>query len=196
MARRSHGRRKSRILRQLFPSLLLLPVIVLLTGVSWAGAENRGATPEPMSTSGHGGSPIADWVEDVDDEVDDADDDLNNASLTIGTSEGPLSEPDLSSVEARLDHALAAIDRILDPNQSPSLDPPDAGTVDTSVNPTTLQGYARECLDRIRDAGDELDSSVVDAKVVGTHLRTIRHLITRTSPHSYRSKAGITSGGG
>ena len=196
MASSSQNGRKLLNGRRLAPSLLLSIAIVLLTGGSWAGTADQTPSTEPMTVNAYPASPIADWSDDFDDVVDDTDDDLLVASNTVGTSQGPLSDADLSLVEARLDSALATIDQILDPNQFPSLDPSDAGIVDTSVNPATLQGYARECLSRIQDAGDELDSSVVDAKVVGTHLRTIRYLITRSSPHSYRSKAGITSGSG
>jgi hypothetical protein len=33
---------------------------------------------------------------------------------------------------------------------------------------------------------------VIDDKVIGSHLKTIRHLVTRSDPHNYRSVAGIT----
>ena len=106
-------------------------------------------------------SPIADWIDDLDDDLDDVDDDLDDAANAIGNDEGPLSDPELSQVADDLDHALAIIDRILDPYQYPSLDPPDAGSVDSRVSPVTLPDYAKSCLDLIRDAREELASTVI-----------------------------------
>jgi hypothetical protein len=193
LAPRSHALHKFRIFIRLRTSLLPLPAIVLLTGASWVHVGASSAPWDAPVTEPGASSPIADWTDDLDDDIGDAEDDLREAADAIGWNPGPLSDPDLSIVEGRLDQALAAIDRVLDPDRYPRLEPPDAGSVDTNANPVSLPEYARECLDRIRDAHDALGSDAVDQKVVGSQLRTIRHLITRSSPHSYRSMAGIAS---
>jgi hypothetical protein len=136
--------------------------------------------------------PISDWVDDVGDDVDDDIAYLEDAEAVIGNNQGPLADPDKTQVAGDLSAALAIIERILDPNQYPSLDPPDAGEILTNFNPTTLPAYARDCADLAQDALDELRSAVIDHKVIGSDLKTIKHLITRSSPHNYRTKAGIT----
>ena len=108
---------------------------------------------------------------------------------------GPLDEPEKSRVANDLNAALADIDQILGPNQSPSLDPPDAGSINTNFDPQTLPGYADTCAKLAQDALDEALSRIVDHKVIGSRLKTIEYLITRESPHNYRTKAGIASQG-
>ncbi len=139
-------------------------------------------------------SPIADWADDLADDLDDAADDLGGSSAIIGNSEGPLSEPQLSLVAAALQRVVEIIDRIEDPDIEPSLDPPDAGAINQRITPTTLPEYARAALDLILDARIELGSPAIDHEQIGSDLKTIRHLIERLTPHSYRDKAGIDTG--
>ena len=86
--------------------------------------------------------------------------------------------------------ALVSIDRIRDPAQTPSLT--HAGTIDASFAPDDLVDYAEQTLLLALDARAEIDGGAdFDHETVATALRTIEHLITRTSPHSYRSRAGL-----
>ncbi|MHC4428115.1 MAG: hypothetical protein ACYS0D_05865, partial [Planctomycetota bacterium] len=114
--------------------------------------------------------------------------------VAVGAHEGPLDEPELSEVTDALDYALALIDDIQDPAIYPSLSPTQAGDIDEDVDPDTLPGYADECLALAGDAVDEIRSRRVDHRVIGSQLKTIEHLITRATPHSYQSKAGIQAG--
>ena len=128
------------------------------------------------------------------DDIEDAIDDLDDAAQAVGERDGPLDEPELGVVTRALDSVLATIDRILDPNQYPSLSPPDAGDIDPDAYATTLREYADETLILAKDAEDEAHSALVDHKVIGSRLKTIEYLITRESPHSYRSIAGTSTG--
>ncbi|MCZ6653497.1 MAG: hypothetical protein O7D91_10785 [Planctomycetota bacterium] len=139
--------------------------------------------------------PIANWIDDIIEILEDIADDLEDAALAVGNDEGPLDEPEKSRVANDLNAALADINQILDPNQYPSLDPPDAGSIKTNFDPQTLADYAKTCLNLAQDALDEANSRIVNHKVIGSRLKTIEHLITRESPHNYRTKAGIASQG-
>ena len=59
----------------------------------------------------------------------------------------------------------------------------------------TLPEYARTSYKLAQDAVDEAYSKMVEHKVIGSRLKTIEYLITRESPHNYRTKAGIASQG-
>jgi hypothetical protein len=172
-----------------------LAFISAIVALSAAGSPNNGDGPRSasigVSTHPDAASPIAHWSDDVIDDLEDIEEDLESAKATVGNQEGPLEEPGLSGVDADLDAALSLINAILDPNQFPSLDPPDAGKADTSVSPSTLPEYAKLCADLAADAVDEALSTLASAETIGSHLKTIRHLITRASPHSYRTEAGI-----
>ncbi|MHC4427833.1 MAG: hypothetical protein ACYS0D_04420 [Planctomycetota bacterium] len=170
----------------------LIPAALLLTGGGWLSPQGTLAVPARGAGQEGVSSPIGDWTDDFDDDIDDVDDDLGEAERAIGSAEGPLAEPELSEVADNLNGVLAIINRILDPMQYPSLDPPDAGSVDDRVAPVTLPGYAKSCSDLIADAREELHSTVVDHQVIGSHLKTIRSLIIRSSPHNYRTLAGIS----
>lgn len=170
----------------------------LLTGKRWiprclaalaAMAVLGGITINDSTTRAT--NPIANWLDDVIEDLEDAEESLDDAALVIGGSEGPLSEPDRTVVAMALDNVMEILDRILDPLEYPSLDPPDAGTVYAAVDPDRLPDYAVECATLIKDAIDELCSAVVDEKIVGSDLRTIEHLISREYPHNYRTLAGI-----
>ena len=184
----------SRTSKGLLLLLWLSPAAALLTGESWLSP--RGALAAPAQEAGQGGvsSPIATWAEDLADDLDDIDEDLDDAKAAVAGGQGPLSEPQLSQAADDLDRVLAVIIRILDPNQYPSLDPPNAGSVDEGRDPSSLSLYARVCSDLAQDALDEAQSAVIDHKVIGSHLKTIRYLITRSDPHNYRTKAGIATG--
>lgn len=151
----------------------LLPILTLL------GTASRPPTTGPSQAWGDIG-PIADWDDDVDDDTGGIDDDTSDAKVTIGSSTGQLTEPDLSHVAGLLNSIETTIDRILDPNQFPNLDPVSAGSIDTSINPSTLPEYATACATLAHAAVVELQTPTPSAGVVGTKLKTILHLITRS----------------
>jgi hypothetical protein len=100
---------------------------------------------------------------------------------------------DAPSLERALDRLEVLIEQLLDPAREPSLDPPNAGAVDVAIDPDTLAEYASDCVGLAGEALDELATlgTNYDADYVGTRMKTILHLIRRTSPHNYRSLAGV-----
>jgi hypothetical protein len=102
--------------------------------------------------------------------------------------EGPLGDPAASLVQADLADAESIIVQILDPNQAPCLDPVDAGSVDSGVEPALLSEYAYECKLMAEEALQAALSSptVTNAEIVGTKLKTIASLLP-----GYRQEAGI-----
>ncbi|MCH8344724.1 MAG: hypothetical protein IH983_12145 [Planctomycetes bacterium] len=157
-----------------------------------------GSAPSDQSLAETAGSeigPVANLMDDIIEIMKDMIRDLEDAAVRIGTNPGPLDEPEKSEVADDLNAALAGIDQILDPNQYPSLNPPDAGSIDPNFDPQTLPDYATTGLKLAEDAVDEANSRIVSHKVIGSRLKTIEHLITRESPHNYRTKAGIASQG-
>ena len=109
---------------------LLIPFAAFLIAGAAVGGAEAGA--------GEGAGPILDWLDDVIDDIQDAVDDLADAEEAVAGQQGPLDEPDLSRVAAALDDAMAIINRIQDPNQYPSLDPADTGSIDTTWDPSLL----------------------------------------------------------
>ena len=104
-----------------------------------------------------------------------------------GENAGPLPEPQRSQVADKLTHAEGIIDGILDPNKNPSLNPTDAGSVDRSVNPSTLPQNAQTCFDLAQQAHAEAGQAAGDHQVIGTNIKTIKSLLPK-----YRQLAGIT----
>ena len=66
---------------------------------------------------------------------------IEAAEDIVEEQSGPLVDPDKSNVATKLTDAETDISTILDPNESPSLDPTDAGD-EISVTLTTLPEYA------------------------------------------------------
>lgn len=157
--------------------------VVALAGAAVGGGLSRGQAA-PLG-------PVASWVEDLEDVVDDAGDEVEDAEDAIAGRVGPLPEATRSAVAADLEAALALIDRVLDPEQYPSLEPADAGFVDKGIDPQTLPEYAEIVTDLARAALDEIQAPVIDDEEIGTLLKTIEYLITRDGPHNYRTLAGI-----
>ena len=145
-----------------------------LTAVTTAGANTSRSTAS------------MDILDDIIDIIEDILDDLAGAEAEIGTLTGPLQDPTKTTVADLLDSAEAWIDQILDANEYPSLTPADAGSVDTSYDPTTLSEYATDSNDLAVDALDEALSLIVDYEVIGSHLKTIKSLLP-----GYRLEAGI-----
>ena len=171
-----------------FCLVLLVPFVAVQIAMS-----SSSPLPEEDHPLMRGGAvgPVADWLDDVIDDLEDTADDLEDAKAAVAGLQGPLAGPRRAVVAAALDRALFTIDRILDPRQHPSLDPPDAGYIDTDWDVTSLQDYALECLILAEDALHEAVSPRVDCEAIGTRLRTIEYLITRAGPHNYQTRAGI-----
>ena len=162
---------------------------------AWAGVLVLAVVllaPRGWTTSGQ--AALGNWADDILDLLEQIEQHLTDAWVAIGQNQGPLSEPELSQVAGDLDAVLALIDQIQDGGTYPSLDPPDIGSVDPAYDPDTLPRYASDTRAMAGDAVDEIQSRVVDHKVIGTHLKTIEELITRATPHNYRTKAGIDTG--
>ena len=182
-------------IRALPAAALMVAMLVLQVPANPAAF---GAAPSVLSDTDRGSKEsglVANLIDDIIDILEDIVEDLEDAVLAVGTNPGPLDEPEKSRVANDLNAALADIDQILGPNQYPSLDPPDAGSINTNFDPQTLADYAGTCVKLAQDALDEALSGIVDHKVIGSRLKTIENLITRESPHNYRTEAGIASQG-
>ncbi len=181
--------------RALLAAALMVAMVVLQVPGNTATSGSAASGQSLADTAGSEIGPVADLLDDIIDILEDMADDLEDAALVVGTNPGPLDESDKSRVANDLNAALADIDQILDPNQYPRLNPPEAGSINTNFDPETLPGYAGTCVKLAQDALDEARSSIVDDKVIGSRLKTIEYLITRESPHNYRTEAGIASQG-
>ncbi len=181
-----HPARKYLSLRWLQSSMAPALLVVLYVAAAPAGALSMRASESTDPNLTASINPVADWIEDIIEQLEGIEEILADAQEAVGEQQGPLSEPELSWVADDLDATLALIDEVL-----PLLEPSYAGSIDNGVNPGALPGYAHDCLALAKDAVDEATSTLPDAKVVGGHLKTIEHLITRASPHNYRTRAGI-----
>lgn len=127
-----------------------------------------------------------DYIDDLIDLLEDIDDDLDTADALVGTTAGELTGTTATDVASLLDSAEAIIDQILDPVQYPSLTPYDAGSIIQLFGPSTTTEYATDCRDLARDALDEAMSRILDDDVIGSDLKTIKHLLI-----GLRQQAGI-----
>ena len=59
------------------------------------------------------------------------------------------------------------------------------------MSPSTLPKYADECLALIQEAVYEARYGTADDDYIGSRLKTIEYLLTRSHPHNYKSKAGV-----
>ncbi len=182
-------------IRSVLASALMVAMIVLQVPGNPAAFGSAPSDQSLAETAGREIGPVASLMDDVIEILEDMLRDLEDAAEKIGNISGPLEEPEKSEVADDLEEVLAAIDQILDPNQYPSLNPPDAGSIDANFDPQTLPDYATSSVQLAGDAVDEAYSRIVNHKVIGSRLKTIEHLITRVSPHNYRTKAGIASQG-
>lgn len=172
--------------------LLTVTALTAIIGVFSVTAGVRPSTPLQRSQIQSGDvDPIADWIDDLIEDLEDLDDALDDAETTVGAQQGPLVDPDLSRVADGLDRAIAIIDRIFDPLQYPSLDPSDAGEIQYGVSPDTLPSYANKSVSLIQQAVNEAKFGSAADEYIGSRLKTVKHLITRTTPHNYRTKSGI-----
>ncbi len=182
-------------IRAVLAAALMVAMLILQVPGNPAAFGSATSVQSHVHANGKPIGPVADWIDDILAIMRDMVRDLEDAAHVVGTNPGPLDEPEKSQVADDLDAVLADIDQILDPNQYPSLNPPDAGSIDPNFDPQTLPDYATTCLTLAEDAEDEAESTIVNHKVIGSLLQTIEHLITRASPHNYRTKVGIAPQG-
>lgn len=117
----------------------------------------------------------------ISDILDDLVEDLEDANEIVGSDPGPLQEPRLGQLEARLDSALSRISNVLE-------EIGDDGAA-TSEVPSTLPAIAASCVTLAQAAHHESLTSAPDHTLIGDKLKTIAHRIT--APGGYRSKAGL-----
>jgi hypothetical protein len=131
-----------------------------------------------------------DWGDDIEDLLDDLIDILSGAKDKVDAATQAVQ---IEGLEEDLDVAVALIDQLFDPAVAPNLQPVNAGWIDPAVEASDLPGYAEVCLKMAKAAGAEgsLGTSA-DHTYIGTRLKTIRNLIERESPHSYRSLAAAS----
>lgn len=134
-------------------------------------------------------------IDAIDDLIEDLVESLDEAHQVATAHEGPLTGLEQQALVARLDKAEALIDRVFNPTVEPNLTPIDAGGISLLYTPLTLADYAEQCLELAHDAREELriNGDLFDDQLIGTKLKTIRYLISRSLPHNYRSKAGVNS---
>lgn len=169
--------------------LLCLTVSLLILAWNPSGLDAAPQAQANADVSVPDVGPIADWGDDMLELVADLLRILAEAKYIIDNlgGEGPLSGSDLTGVQQSLDAAEGIIDQIFDPYQYPSLIPIDAGTVDTSLNPSTLGDYAADCVTCAEEARDAVTPFHVADVTIGSKLKTIQALLP-----DYRLEAGIS----
>jgi hypothetical protein len=183
---------------RIFPRFNLVPLMPLRRVVAtllFAAVFAAGLTTSQVPASTASLSPVAvttifDEITDLIDEIIDI---LNSADELVAGRSGPLPEADLITLDGLLTTAVAKIDGVFDPTATPTLMPVDAGSINNSSTANTLPDYAAVCVDLIEEADAEVvaNGENFSHHLVGSKLKTIRYLIIRGSPHSYRSRAGL-----
>lgn len=145
---------------------------------STAGSPNLGMDP--------GIGPIAGWLEDLINDLTGTNNALAAALGIVAAAGGEIDQTDRQLLAQKLDVAEEHIDRILDPTQSPSLSPSDAGSIDRSYKPSSLTDHASDCVELSTAA---LVAAMIDPipdEYIGTKIKTIKALLPE-----YRELAGI-----
>ncbi|MFG0252830.1 MAG: hypothetical protein ACF8NJ_08160 [Phycisphaerales bacterium JB038] len=114
------------------------------------------------------------WLKDSKDEIGDP-------------APDPLPEVTAAFVDTKTGDSADLIDAIYDPNESPSLNPVNAGSVLTSYNPSTVEDYASDCATLAHQAHTESQETSPDDDYIGDRLKTIDALLP-----GYRAAAGIS----
>lgn len=132
---------------------------------------------------------VAGWEDDLEDDANEVEEEVSAAmSIIAGRSGQSISDVEREVILNLLDQALAAITRIESPVSGESSGIRDAGLMMTGISPTTLAEYASECATLAIEANAEIASGTnFDRSYVGSRYKTLRHLIERSTPHSYTS---------
>ena len=133
---------------------------------------------------------IATWEDDVLDILEALKGKATSSNqIVAGRAAAQLSTSERATINAELDEIISYIADAQVPISAndPGLSIP--GCVDSSVNPQSLAEYAAT----LQALSVEAHSAVAagpsfDRVYVGTRLKTMYSLITRTAPHSFRSK--------
>lgn len=136
-------------------------------------------------------APRRDWLDDVLDVVDDIEESLDDARDVVRAGQFATGDGmDAQLVLQHLDSAVAGVRGLLYGGPGPSLDPGIPIVIDTTAAPESLEDYARVTWKLAVQALDEtLKGPDFDQAFVASQLATIEHLVTRSSPHSYTSRA-------
>ena len=163
----------------------MLVLVACVLGLLWAEVR-ADALPTPAPTPSTAMS--MDWVDDFLDDLDDVVDDLEEAANETSTE----AATNVARLEKYLDRAVRNIEDILAPEIYPSLDEGVTGEIITTINPETLADYAEETITLALDAAAEIEAGgEFDQELVASKLKTIVHLIERTVPHGYKTRAGV-----
>ncbi|MCI0366010.1 MAG: hypothetical protein L0219_19300 [Phycisphaerales bacterium] len=109
--------------------------------------------------------------------------DLEDSKQLVGSSPGPLIDPEADEAAAHLISAEQRIAGVLDLISN-------AGAADTNNLPSTLPSIANECLILARDAHTEALRPAPNNTLIGNKVKTIDRIIDVAN--GYRAKAGIT----
>jgi len=188
-AGRERGRRS--LVRYASGRALLVGALLALVAVSIlpaGGTTFAMATPDSaVAVSGGALSPAADAIDDIIDILKQIEEDLAKAAESVGEGSGRPTPPSPTNLAYYLDDAEDLIDQIFDPLTDPSLNPSDAGAVDPTVTPITLQEHADDCLLLAEQAEDEAEFGCPpDHDVIGSKLKTIKSCLP-----GYRAAAGL-----
>jgi hypothetical protein len=112
---------------------------------------------------------------------------VRNKAKDIGDG-GTPSEADKELVDGWLNDMEADLALIHDPNESPSLDPTDAGSVQPATIPTGRLETCEDALDLAEEADTEIGADPPDYDYIGDRTRTLES----EYPGPIRSKFGIT----
>ena len=164
----------------------ILLAIVALAGV--AGEPNAWAASVDVRDQVR-----MDWIDDLIDTLDDLEGTLDESKSVVAGRDGPIDAASQATLSLLLTTAIARADAALDQQPAVGSKLQYYGTIDASTNPTTLADYAATCqrlaLEALLEAQSRDD---FDRAYVASRVKTVRHLIVRTSPHNYKTAAGIT----
>ncbi len=129
------------------------------------------------------------WLEDLLQDLEDVEEALEGASAAAAVIDQTGSSTAQTQLAGLLDAAIVSIDNAM---QHGFFDGADLNTVDPTVAPETLLEYAADTHGLAIDAETQvLLAPNPDPQAVAEQLNTIRQLINRVLPHSYRSTAGL-----
>lgn len=175
------------------PNLSIVTVLAILLGVfgfnpnGTISAQNVLERSVAQSNTEIGDiGPVADLSSDLIAILLQMIEDLEDAEEVVDGRAGPLTGADKILVAGLLDHVEDHIDQVFNSVKDPNLSPVDAGSIDYSFGPYTLDDHAADSVDLALDAMSEVLSQNPSDDVIGTKLKTIKNLLP-----SYRSEAGI-----